>query len=215
MKSVSAIVVNWNDRKATAECVRSLQSQDHESVEIIVCDNGSHDGSASLLKQEFPDVRVIELEENLGFGPAVNQGFVVATGEYLVFLNNDLVLAPDCLSHMSKALEGDRALGGIVPKILFSDPPDRLNSFGVDIHYTGMACPHLIGVTDSPHLTAYEIACGGIFMVPRAVYQATGGFDPDLFLYHEDHDWSWRIRLLGWRLETCPKAVMSHDYKRY
>ena len=108
MKSVSAIVVNWNDRKATAECVRSLQSQDHESVEIIVCDNGSYDGSASLLKQEFPDVRVIELEENLGFGPAVNQGLTVATGEHLVFLNNDLVLAPDCLRQMSQALEGDR-----------------------------------------------------------------------------------------------------------
>ena len=210
---ISAIIVNWNDRDRTADCLRSLSAQDHPAVDIIVCDNGSTDGSVPFLRERFPQVRIIENRRNLGFGAAVNRGFEAARGEHLIFLNNDLVLAPDCLRRLSARLSADATLGGAVPKILFEEPRDRINSFGVEIHYTGMAGPHLIGVADSPRLAAYETACGGIFMMPRAVVEATGGFDPALFLYHEDHDLSWRIRLLGRRLLACPEAVCYHHYQ--
>lgn len=213
MKSISAIIVNWNDKQVTAACIRSLEKQDCEPVEIIVCDNGSTDGSVDFLKSNFPHVRLIENKDNLGFGPALNHGLKIAKGNHLIFLNNDLVLAPDCLRLLSIALDSNPWIGGTVPKILFENKSGRINSFGVDIHYTGIACPHLFDAADSPNMKPYETACGGIFMFPRTVYEATQGFDPDLFLYHEDHDLSWRIRLLGYRIETCPQAVMRHQYK--
>ncbi len=213
MKIISAIIVNWNDKQVTSACIRSLMAQDCTPVEIIVCDNGSTDGSVAFLKSTFPDIHLIENNENLGFGPALNRGLKVARGDHLIFLNNDLVLAPDCLRQLSKALDSNPWLGGMVPKILFENKNGHINSFGVDIHYTGIACPHLFDAADSSKMKPYETACGGIFMFPRSIYEATEGFDPDLFLYHEDHDFSWRIRLLGYRIETCPEAVMSHQYK--
>ncbi len=212
MKTISAIIVNWNHREATAQCIRSLLAQSIGAVEIIVCDNGSTDDSVEFLRSHFPDIRIIQNQDNLGFGPALNRGLAVARGDHLIFLNNDLVLATDCLERLSAMLESSPGLGGVVPKILYSNKPGILNSFGVDVHYTGIACPHLLDTRDTPNMKSYETACGGIFMFPRPVYEATGGFDPDFFLYHEDHDLSWRIRLLGLRLETCPEAVMDHDY---
>lgn len=212
MKTISAIIVNWNNKEAAAACVRSLQAQTGVDVEIIVCDNASTDGSVAHLRGLFPDIRIIQNSENLGFGPALNKGLAVAGGEHLIFLNNDLVLEPDCLRHLSAMLDSSSSLGGVVPKILYTNKTGVLNSFGVDVHYTGIACAHLLDAKDSPNIKSYETACGGIFMFPRSIYKATGGFDPDFFLYHEDHDLSWRIRLLGYRLETCSEAVMGHDY---
>ena len=139
MKTISAIIVNWNNKEAAAACVRSLQAQTGVDVEIIVCDNASTDGSVAHLRGLFPDIRIIQNSENLGFGPALNKGLAVAGGEHLIFLNNDLVLEPDCLRHLSAMLDSSSSLGGVVPNILYTNKTGVLNSFGVDVHYTGIA----------------------------------------------------------------------------
>jgi len=214
MKKVSAIIVNWNGKNETADCIQSLLDQDHPDVEIIVSDNGSTDGSIELLRERFASsIRLLENGENLGFGTAVNRGFKAATGDFLVFLNNDLVLEPDSVSQLAALLESDDGIGAAVPKILYYEKRGTLNSFGVLIHYTGIACPYKIDQADDPDLELTETACGGIFMFPRKIYETIGGFDEDLFLYHEDHDLSWRIRLAGWKLMATPKAVLYHHYK--
>jgi GT2 family glycosyltransferase len=214
MKKVSAIIVNWNGKNETADCIQSLLDQDHPDVEIIVSDNGSTDGSIEFLQERFStSIRLLENGQNLGFGTAVNRGLKVATGDYLIFLNNDLVLAPNSLSELTALLESDDSVGAVIPKILYYEKRDVLNSFGVLVHYTGIACPTKIDQADDPELKITETACGGIFMLPRKIYETVGGFDEDLFLYHEDHDLSWRIRLQGWKLMVTPKAVLYHHYK--
>jgi GT2 family glycosyltransferase len=213
MKSVSAVIVNWNGKEVTAECVRSLLAQNHPDLEIIVSDNGSTDGSVEHLRAAFADsVRIIENHANLGFGAAVNRGFQIAHGNYLLFLNNDLTLASDAVAELARELDTDAAIGGAVPKILYHENRDTINSYGVEVNYTGVAYPRLIDCRDSHGLASYETPCGGIFMMRREVYAATGGFDEDFFLYHEDHDLSWRIRLLGWKLVVRPTAVFYHHY---
>lgn len=214
MKKVSAIIVNWNGKNDTADCIQSLLDQDHPDVEIIVSDNGSTDGSIKFLQERFStSIRLLENGQNLGFGTAVNRGLKAAVGDYLIFLNNDLVLAPNSLSELTALLESDDSIGAVIPKILYYEKRDILNSFGVLIHYTGIACPTKIDQVDDPDLEITETACGGIFMLPRKIYETVGGFDEDLFLYHEDHDLSWRIRLQGWKLMVTPKAVLYHHYK--
>ncbi|HIJ49856.1 MAG TPA: glycosyltransferase family 2 protein [Nitrospinae bacterium] len=220
MKKISAIVVNWNGKEVLSGCLRSLLNQDYEDVEILVVDNGSEDGSQALVKKEFPSVKLVENEANLGFGPAVNKGFEKAEGDCFIFLNNDLALQPDCLRQLAKLLDSDPTVGAAIPKILYYSlseknvpkEPARINSYGVLINYTGIACPNLINQFDQPDLPLTESACGGIFMLPREVYEKVGGFDDDLFLYHEDHDLSWRIRMMGWKLMVVPDSVCYHHY---
>jgi GT2 family glycosyltransferase len=212
MKKISAIIVNWNGKDVTAECIESLLAQDYPDLEIIVSDNGSTDGSIEYIKERFPSARLIENGKNLGFGAAVNRGLQTASGDYFIFLNNDLYLQPNSLSELVRLLESDSSIGAAVPKILYYEKRNVINSFGVLVHYSGMACPNLIDQEDSDSLEILETACGGIFLFKREVFEATQGFDEDFFLYHEDHDLSWRIRLMGWKIMVCPKAVIYHHY---
>jgi len=220
MKKISAIVVNWNGKDVLAGCLQSLLDQDYEDFETLVVDNASEDGSQEFVAKEFPSVKLIENGKNLGFGPAVNKGFEKAEGDYFIFLNNDLVLRSDCLRQLGALLDSDPTVGAAIPKILYFSTTDkesskeeaRINSYGVLVNYTGIACPNLIDQPDRSDLTLTESACGGIFMLPREVYEKVGGFDEDLFLYHEDHDLSWRIRMMGWRLVVTPDSICSHHY---
>lgn len=212
MKKVSAIVVNWNGKAVLVDCLESLLKQDYPGLEIIVSDNGSADGSNECVRERFPSVKLLENGRNLGFGPAVNRALSAATGDYFIFLNNDLYLEPDSIRQLAGLLESDPSIGAAVPKILYYEKRDTINSFGVLVNYTGVACPNLIDCPDSDRLAPREFACGGIFMFDRSVYEATSGFDEDLFLYHEDHDLSWRIRLLGRKIVATPKAVIYHHY---
>lgn len=220
MKKVSAIVVNWNGKDILSECLQSLLKQEYEDLEIWVSDNGSEDGSQSMLKELYPSVHLVENGENLGFGSAVNRALGKAQGDYFLFLNNDLELAPDCVGQLVDLLESDKEIGAAIPKILYHrdaqepSPNDSatINSFGVVVNYTGVSYPNLVGQQDEDGLPLTETACGGIFMFSREVYEQVGGFDEDLFLYHEDHDLSWRIRLGGWKLMVTPKSVCAHHY---
>ncbi|GJL79615.1 MAG: glycosyl transferase [Nitrospinaceae bacterium] len=214
MKKVSAIIVNWNGKNETADCIQSLLDQSYSNLEIIVSDNGSTDGSIEILQKQFSSsIRLLQNGSNLGFGAAVNRGLEAARGDYLIFLNNDLVLAPDSIVELVQLLQSNDDMGAAVPKILYYEKREIINSFGVLIHFTGIACPNKIDQADDLNLNLIETACGGIFMLPRKVYETTGGFDEDLFLYHEDHDLSWRIRLNGWKIIATPKAVLYHHYK--
>jgi len=213
MKKISAIIVNWNDKQFTAECIDSLLKQTYPELEIIVSDNGSTDGSLPFLRERYPTVRLLDNGENLGFGRAVNRGLAVATGDLFIFLNNDLVVGESSLGELVRLLESDSSIGAAIPKILFCEKRDTLNSFGVQVHFTGMAYPYLLEQKDRPDLETQETACGGIFMFSRELYETIGGFDDDFFLYHEDHDLSWRIRLQGKKLMVCPQAEFFHHYK--
>ena len=220
MKKVSAIIVNWNGKDILSKCLQSLLKQEYENIEVWVSDNGSEDGSQAMLKKLYPSVHLVENGENLGFGSALNRALVKAKGDYFLFLNNDLELASDCVGQLVALLESDKKIGAAIPKILYyrdtqassTNDSAAINSFGVIVNYTGVAYPNLIGQQDEGDLPVTETACGGIFMFRREVYEQVGGFDEDLFLYHEDHDLSWRIRLGGWKLMVTPKSVCSHHY---
>ena len=213
MKKVTAIIVNWNDKDVIVECIQSILDQNRNKIDIIISDNGSKDDSVEFIRKRFPSIKIIENGENLGFGSAINRGLGLAKGDYLLFLNSDLKLHSKCVGELAKVLESDSNVGGTIPKILHIDQQNTINSLGVLINYTGIAYPNLLGQKDPGYQEPFESACGGIFMLKREVYETVGGFDEDLFLYHEDHDLSWRIRLAGWHLKVIPQAIMYHHYK--
>jgi len=213
LKKETAIIVNWNDKDVIVECIQSILDQNRNEIDIIISDNGSKDDSVEFIRRRFPSIKIIENGKNLGFGSAINRGLGLAKGDYLLFLNSDLKLHSKCVGELAKVLESDSNVGGTIPKILHIDQQNTINSLGVLINYTGIAYPNLLGQKDPGYQEPFESACGGIFMLKREVYETVGGFDEDLFLYHEDHDLSWRIRLAGWHLKVIPEAIMYHHYK--
>lgn len=209
---VSVIVVNWNGKGHLEDCFTSLSFQTYTPLEIIMVDNGSGDGSVEYVKGRFPQVKVVESTCNLGFGGAVNAGLKKAHGDCVLFLNNDLYLKEDCIEKMLNLLVREEC-GAVVPKILLFKERDVINSFGNMINFLGLACPKYIWMKDRQDLEVEETSCGGIFLLRKDLMEQLEGFDEDFFMYHEDHDLSWRIRLLGKRLLVNPEAVIYHKYQ--
>jgi GT2 family glycosyltransferase len=210
-KLVSVIVVNWNGKEHLKECFTSLKKQTYVPLELLLVDNASVDGSVEYVEEHFPMVSVLINPENRGFGGAVNRGVEKAKGEYILFLNNDLHLDERCVEKMVDMVEGE-SVGAIVPKILYFNNENRINSFGNLINYLGLACPKYIDEENKTTMEVEETACGGIFLIRKNLFKELGGFDQEFFMYHEDHDLSWRIRLLGKKLMVNPEAVMYHKY---
>lgn len=210
---VSVVVVCWNSKQHLPVCLGSLRLQAYPSVEVIVVDNGSTDGSREYVESEHPGVRVHAIDRNVGYAPANNAGFRVAKGEYLVVLNPDTEVEPDFVSELVVAVDQD-GVGLATSRICYFDDRDRVNACGNEVHLTGIGyCRGLdqpAGEFDMPAMVPSVSGCA--FMIRRDVLDRIGGFDDDYFTYVEDSDLSLRAHLAGYRIAFAPKSIVYHKY---
>ncbi len=196
-------------------CLESLALQTAADFEIVVVDNGSYDGSARLVRDRWPDVRLLALTRNRGFSGGVNAGLHLARGEYLVLLNNDAVAAPDFVANLVAPLRADRSLGATAAVMTFAHQPNLVASAGIRFHRDGVALDDrmLQPVADLPHapVPAWG-ASGGAVAYRRAALDDVGSFDEGYFAYLEDVDLAWRLRLRGWATLLSPAAQVQHIY---
>ncbi len=122
---VSIVVVTWNSVRYLADCLESVMNQTSPEVELLVIDNASTDGSRLRLGVQFPEVRLVHNERNLGYAAALNQALTLTRGEYLLALNPDVILTPDFVAQMIAAAESDPTIGSVAPKLL-CPPTDGL-----------------------------------------------------------------------------------------
>lgn len=214
---VSVVVLNYNGLEHLETCLSSLMRQTYDEFQIIVSDNGSTDGSVDYIKKNFPGVKVLENGENLGFARGNNLAIEMAIrdgAEFIALLNNDTEVHEDWIKEMVKVLEGDRGIGACASKMLLFDNRDVLNSGGGAVNYVGHAWPEGLLEKDAGQYMKREIdlACAGAFMVKAKVLREVGLFDEDYFIYAEDTDLSWRIRLAGYKIYYVPDAVVYHKY---
>jgi len=214
---VSIVVANWNGKKETLECLESLRQLDYANYDVIVVDNGSSDGSQSAIRNRFPDVTLIENRNNLGYGGAINSGIAVALqrhSDYVLALNNDLVLDSQSLKHLVEIAETDTQTGMTCPKLYWLDDPQRIcaTGFKVNLRFLIQLSRHRgtneidLGQWNKPT----EVDAAGIFLVKRQVIETVGAFDPAYFLHLEDFDWCMRVRQAGFKIMYVPQAVMWH-----
>jgi GT2 family glycosyltransferase len=201
---VSVIVVNYNGRQYLADCLASLEQQrlTRDQFEVIVVDNASSDGSIDWIKENHPRVKLIQLQENVGFARGNNLALPHARGKFIAFLNNDAVAEPDWLHEAVLELRASPHVGGIASKIRFRHEPRILNSTGLVLYCDGRG-------GDRGFDEVFG-ACGAAMVMRRELLDDLGGFDERLFLYYEDLDLAWRARLRGWKFHYCPKAVVQH-----
>ena len=208
---VSVIVVNFNGQRYLETCLNALEQQDLE-CEIVLVDNASEDDSVAFVRERFPAVRLVELDRNLGFAGGNNAGARAASGRYLAFLNNDTRVAPSWLGALRRAIDGTPDVGFVTSRVVYMHNPSVIDSAGDCLTRSGGAFKRGHGAPSERLARPLEVfgACGAACLFRREVFEAAGGFDEDFFLSHEDVDLSYRARLLGYRCQYVPDAVVAH-----
>jgi GT2 family glycosyltransferase len=207
------IIPSWNGRELLEVVLPSLAAQEFGDRTVLVVDNGSTDGSVDYLRENWPDVDVLALPENVGFAPAVNRGMAAADSELIALLNNDMELEPNWLSELVAELDRRPEAGSATSKLL--DFADRgvLDGTGDILAWSGNANRRGRGEADEGQYDGdREVfsACGGAAIYRRAALEDVGPFDEDFFAYLEDVDWGFRARLLGWGSRYVPSSVAYH-----
>ncbi len=185
------IIVTYNYKKYLESCIESIQNQDYPH-EIILIDNCSTDGTMEFMKENFPCIRYIESNKNIGYGAGNNLGAKYAKGEYLVILNPDTIVEKNWLKEIIKSLEKEERLI-TTPKILLYDG-SAISACGLSIHYIGLTFVrgYLAKPYDFEKSEYVGGLSGGCFAIRKKDFIQLEGFDESFFLYAEDSDLSWR-----------------------
>ena len=208
----SAIVVTHQSADFIGDTLEALIDDPSGPAEVIVVDSGSTDDTVAVVS-EFP-VRLAPLADNVGFGAAVNQGASLATQPTLVMLNHDVVPDEGWLPPLLAAL-GDPDVGAAMPTIELADRPGHFNTSGGAVTVSGLAWITDLGTAipgDEPEIRPVPFPSGAAFAIDATTWQRLGGFDERFFLYHEDTDLGWRLRLLGLTAVRATSSRVSHSY---
>lgn len=216
MIKASVIIPNWNGRKFLRSCLSSLEEQTFKDFEVIVVDNGSTDGSVDFIKKNFPKVKILELNKNIGFSPAVNLGIQQAEGKYIILLNNDTKADQNCLRYLVQAADQHPEVGMVAAKLLNFYNPKVIDSAGDFIDAVGHANNIGFGQKDGPEFKREGyvfLVCGGGALFKRHMLDKVGLLDEAFFAYFEDVDLCLRAQLQGFKGWYEPKALIYHIHK--
>ncbi len=208
---LSIIIVNYNVKEFLQNLLHSIEKASSNIVkEIIVVDNASDDGSVEVIKEKFPSVKLLENKINVGFGRANNQGLAIAKGKYILFINPDCIVSEDTLDKMISFFESHPDCGLAGCKILNSDGtlqlacrrsfPGPWTSFtkvtGLSNIFPTSKIFARYNLTYLDENKTYEVdaVSGSFMMIRKEVYQKTGGFDEQFFMYGEDLDLCYRVQ---------------------
>ncbi len=226
MADVSIIIVSWNAKKYLLNCLNSLiQRQKEYSQELIVVDNASSDGSAELVEKDFPQVKLIRNEENLGFAKANNIGIRASTGRYICLINSDVVVLDNCVKLMIEFMDQHLKAGMGGPRVL---NPDRTLQ---------VSCRHFPSIWNNlcqaialnkvfpksvffsepfmnywnhDSVRSIDVLTGCFWIIRREALDKVGLLDEDFFFYGEDIDWCKRFQNAGWEVIFNPNAAAIH-----
>jgi N-acetylglucosaminyl-diphospho-decaprenol L-rhamnosyltransferase len=204
-------IPNYNGSPRIGRALRSLREQSRPA-DVIVVDNGSSDDSLALLGEEFPEVTVLALERNIGFGPALNRAVAEHPADPLILLNNDAECEPRFVEALlDAAAEGVQSVAAV---LLQERSPGTIDSAGIVADRTLMGFDYLHGEPAEVATTAADPLgpTGGAALYDRAAFEAVGGFDERIFLYYEDLDLALRMSAAGAKCRLAPGARALHAY---
>ncbi|MGH7883489.1 MAG: glycosyltransferase family 2 protein [Candidatus Dormibacteraceae bacterium] len=223
---VSVIIVNHNVRELLLDTLRSLYASIEISFQTIVVDNNSSDGSAQAVAEAFPQVDLITAPENLGFGGGNNLGFQRATGRFILLLNPDVILEPDCVDKLADFLLVHSEVGAVGPRLTrpdggldlaarrgFPTPGAafyRLSGLSRIFPHSQRFNRYNMGYEDADRRHEIDVGTAACLLVRRDSINQVGLFDPDFFMYGEDIDLCYRLKAGGWKIYYLPSAQALH-----
>lgn len=223
---LSIIIVSWNVYDYLAGCIDSiLKNWSSLEYEIIIIDNASNDGTADLIKRNYPGLILIKNEINQGFAYANNQGIRQARGRYLFFLNPDTIIESNAIEKMLAFLEQNKDVGAVGPRLLNEDLTiqhsvrtfptfrDALYRHTI-LRYFGLFKNHYekwrMKDFKSDCLTDVDQLMGAAILAEKELVRKVGGFDERFFMYYEEVDLCYRIKKKGYRIVFFPDASIIH-----
>ncbi len=223
--TVSIIIVNWNTRDILKGCLASIRQETRTTYEVIVVDNDSSDGSAEMIKKEFPETILVENNRNRGFAAANNQGLEVARGQRLLLLNPDTIILENAVDVMLFWLDEHPDVGCVgcqvwedertIQKTCFAEP-GLWHVFLIEFGLQKMFPMNSIlgrpeyGDWDRRTEQDVDVVSGMFMLVPRDVVDKIGLLDEAFFIYSEEADWCRRIRNANYRCVFSPLARILH-----
>ena len=214
MKRASVIILSWNGETYLPECLNAVMAQRHAPHEVILVDNASTDGSPQFVAANFPQVRIICNDENLGFAGGMNVGLKQATGDIAVLLNQDTVVREDWLAELVKAMETDERVGIAGCKMLYPDGQTIQHAGGYLEYPLGLAHHYGCGEPDQgqwDEQQEVDYVTGAAMAIRRETLMRIGYLDEGFFpAYFEDVDICLRARQAGYKVVYVPTAVLRH-----
>jgi GT2 family glycosyltransferase len=210
---VTVVVVTWQGRHLLGPCLTSLKAQTLPH-RLLVVDNASTDGTAEFLAAEHPEATVLRTPANLGFAGGVATGLERVETPYVALLNNDAEAGPGWLAALVGALDRHPGAAAVTSRMLLRDRPGTLNNTGVLLLPHGYGADRGLGEPDGAYREPDEVFgfSGGAAGLRMTAVRDVGGFPRPFFLYYEDTDVSWRLRLAGWTVRYEPGAVVRHAH---
>ena len=214
---ISIVILNYNAGDLLIDCIDSIQKSNYKNYEIIVVDNISKDKSHKKCKEKFPNIKLIENSENLGYCEGNNVGLRVTNGEFVVILNPDTIVDPSWLSELLQAYRknGD---GIYQPKFLASTDHSMLLSTGNMIQIFGFGYSRAKGDIDRKQYENFEkidFASGTCIFTSKKIIEEIGLFESFLFAFHDDFELCWRGALIGINSFYVPSAIVYHPIEGY
>jgi GT2 family glycosyltransferase len=206
----AVIIVAYRSGDRLTRCVEALAERDSVH-QVIVADNGQRGDEISAVKAA--GAVVVGAGENIGFAAGCNLGAEHAKAELLVFLNPDTMIGEGAVSALARVFE-DQDIGVVMPRLRLFDRPELLNSAGCSIHISGLAWSGGYGLPAESVTELREItyANGSALAIRAELFREVGGFTNAYFLYHEDLELCWKVRMRGLRVVMTPEADVFHDY---
>lgn len=224
---ISVVVVGWNANRYLQLCLQSLAvAPPRRSMEVLVVDNASSDGTAEMVGAQFPWVKLIRSPENLGFSKGNNLAIRKCQGRYIALVNPDVIVLPGCLDALADFLDQNPKVGNVGPRVFNPDMtqqstcrnfPTLWNNFCSAValatkfkHSRLFAGEHMFYF---PHdqIKRVDVLVGCFSMIRREAFDAVGLLDEDLFMYGDDVDWCRRCWKAGWQVVFFPGATAIHD----
>lgn len=202
---VSVIVPLYNGQKHLLELIQSLKNQTYNKIEVIIVDNNSVDDSVKLLKslsEKIIPLNIFLNKENEGYCGGCNEGIKHAKGEYLLFLSQDRIMSNDWIETTIAKMNQDEKIGCVIGKVI----RDRASSPEYGHSYDVYGAVLINGIPDESKL----FFGGGTVLIRKKIIELVGGFDPEFFIYQEDVDICWRIRLAGYDIKMEKNAVCNN-----
>lgn len=221
---LSIVIVNWNTREMLRDCLTLVEDSCHGlTTEINVVDNGSTDGSAEMLRADFPSINLIENPRNLGFAMATNQGILESSGDYVALVNSDTMLTPGALTEMTRYLHHHNDVGAVGCQLFWQSgrqqysggvAPSLSSAFNQMTLLTNMTGGRVRGLFMNSRrdgrVQDVDWVCAACMVVRKSVFDEVGMLNENHFMYAEDLELGMRLRAAGWRIQLLPWVKVLH-----
>jgi len=223
--TVAVAVVSWNTRELLRGCLESLEADAEAGLaEVWVVDNASSDGSADMVRSDFGWAHLLTLDENVGFGPAVNRVAARSDAAWIAPANADVAVEPGALRALVQAGERDPGAGAVAPRLVLPDGSTQHSvyrfptvpftaAFNAGLYRVSRRVREamlLEGMWDPSRARTVDWSIAALLVVRRAAWDAAGGFDEAQWMYAEDLDLGWRLARAGWHTRYEPSARVRH-----